>query len=210
MPDPQRVTIRPVQGGDEPLVCLLGEASPHLTAGYGGWEEHARPKRRALLDWTGTAVRRLELELVLDAFGAGGYVEAECRRLDAWATSDHASVPPAKLRIDGAAVPRSDLTWVIDTLDWGDAIRAPAGSRQRQNVTVTFAQAVETTQLARIPRVRPRRTRAKLKAPGSRGIQRMAAEELGAARKWRSIATLNKIANVRTLKKGRWLRLPQT
>src|SRR3954464_12792703 len=97
------------------LDLQLSDERPTISAGYGGWEEIARPRRVALPTWTGSPLRRMTLPLLMDNYATGTSIESEILRLERLARPRQGGDPPTII-IDspGGAVPHQGLTWVID------------------------------------------------------------------------------------------------
>lgn len=134
-----RIRIRDEDTQDS-IVVLLGEGSATVT-GYGGWEEVSRPRRTGFVDWTGGALKRLNVPLMFDGWADDRDVEGDVRFLESLA-SDRRGLPPSTVKLSSRAVPHTDLIWVIEALEWGDALRNSDGVLFRQTATVTFLEFV--------------------------------------------------------------------
>jgi hypothetical protein len=125
------------------LTIRLGEERPDVTAGYGGWEEVARPRRVAVVTWTGSSVRRMSLEVLIDNWAAGTSIESEIAALDALARPRRGGSPPSiTLDAAGGHLPYKGLRWVVDGIAWGDALMNPYGNRTRQAATLSLVEFV--------------------------------------------------------------------
>lgn len=133
---------------DPALDCyaLLGEGSPHYTAGFGGWEITARPQQVGMTIWQGTEPIALELPLVFDGFAAGLSQEPTLNRLYAVARGDDES-PPGILRLAGLPLAPGVSRWVIEELSLDDAILSTEGERLRQTLTLTLREYVPPSYL---------------------------------------------------------------
>jgi hypothetical protein len=132
---------------DPPLdvLALLGEGSPRLTGGFGGWDVVARPQQVGMTVWTGVEPLSFELPILLDGFAARRSQEPDQRKLYAVARGDDES-PPGVVRVAG--VPLPVVRWVIEQIDVGDSIlRTSDGSRLRQALTLTLREYVPPTYL---------------------------------------------------------------
>ena len=86
--------------------------------------------------WQGRGPFEMDLPLLLDSFADGGSVEADCRLLDRLGVPKIAASTPPTVSVLGA-VPRAALRWVVDSIDWGDALRnISSGERVRQAVSL--------------------------------------------------------------------------
>jgi hypothetical protein len=126
------------------LLLLLGEGAPRLTAGLGGWEITARPRQIAMTTWQGSEPFALELAVMLDGYRENRSVEGQLRRLVAVARGDDES-PPGVLRLQGLPVPAE--RWVLEALEYGDAILRGDGQRLRQPLTLTLREYVPPSYL---------------------------------------------------------------
>jgi len=202
------------------LRALMDTDPPVISQGYGGFEEVTRPGRRSLVSWTGVAPYRLALALVLDGYELnlpardrlpGTSIEAACQTLERMAAFQQAFQAPPKVKVSGIAVPHSSLFWYIDELTWGDMLRSKEGGRVRQHVTLVLVQAVADATLKVQASAHRRLSGRSVRLPtpgGAVALQRLAARELGAAKLWKQIATLNGIRTPAKVKAGTVLRLP--
>lgn len=145
MPSPPPVGFVAIVCDDPPrtVVARLGPERPDVSSGYGGWEEVARPRRSTVTSWTGQPARRMALSVVIDNHYAGTSIEDQIRDLERMALPRAGGQPPTvTLLARGGHIPYRNLTWVIDTLEWGDAIMNAHGNRTRQAATVTLLQYV--------------------------------------------------------------------
>lgn len=139
------------------LVALLGPDPVKLTGGGGGWETVARPHQTGMTLWAGGEPYGLALPLMLDDYPEQGSVERAVRVLNRLARGDDDS-EPGVVQVGGVPLPVDD--WVIESLDWGDPIRAPSDLRLlRQPVTLALREYVppEYVQLRRRALVKPKR-----------------------------------------------------
>jgi hypothetical protein len=139
------------------LTVLLGPEPVKLTAGGGGWETVARPHQVGMTLWQGSEPYALQLPLMLDDYPERGSVEAAVRVLNRLARGDDDS-EPGIVEIGGVPLPVEE--WVIESLDYGDPIRAPSDMRLlRQPITLNLREYVppEYVQLRRRALVKPRR-----------------------------------------------------
>lgn len=133
-----------ISSSDPPvsITARLADTRPNVDAGYGGWTEVARPRRRPLSIWTGSPGLRLTLPILLDRFADGVSIERQISRIEQLSLPTAADGSPPRLRIvaPGGAVPHQDRVWVVDSLTWGDGIMNAAGDRTRQQVTLALLE----------------------------------------------------------------------
>jgi hypothetical protein len=142
------VTIR-CQDLASTLLVRLSDDRPTVSAGYGGWEEVARPRRVGVVTWSGSPVRRLSIGVLFDNFdkgevyGGGMAVENMIDRLSAMARPRIGGTPPSvTIEAPGGHVPYQDVRWVIDGIDWGDALMNSYGNRVRQAAVLSLVELV--------------------------------------------------------------------
>jgi LysM domain len=139
------------------IVTFLGPDPIKLSGGGGGWEVVGRPHQIGMTLWQGGDPYTVQLPLMFDDFPERGSVERAVRVLNRLARGDDDS-EPGIVEIGGVPLPADE--WVIDSLDWGDPIRAPSDLRLlRQPVTVTLREYVppEYLQLRRRALAKPKR-----------------------------------------------------
>lgn len=163
-------------------LALLGPEGARVTEGYGDWS--VVPVRRSvgITEWAGRRNYAMSLDLLFDGWiqhpirpslpgsfvgrpslpngrptfspGRGLWLEAAIENLEALATPGRNMLTPPSLRIYGA-VPHPEIRWVIQNLEWGDAIRdIVTGRRMRQQVTVQLVEYYQPTELQKLPRGR--------------------------------------------------------
>lgn len=145
MPEAPPVGFVAIWSDDPPatVVARLGAERPDVSSGYGGWDEVARPRRTTVTTWVGQPARRLSLSILLDGHYAAASIEDTIRRLERMALPRAGGQPPSvRLLARGSHIPYTELRWVIDTLEWGDAIMNAAGNRTRQAATLTLLEYV--------------------------------------------------------------------
>lgn len=147
------------------VVCRLGDARPDVTDGYGGWEEVQRPRRTTVTTWRGVPARRMALPILIDNWQAGLSVEYLIRRLERMALPRAGGQPPT-VSVDAAGghLPYQGLTWVIDAIEWGDALMNANGNRVRQAAVVTLLEYVSDDLIDKRKRSAAQKRRAKKNA----------------------------------------------
>jgi LysM repeat protein len=160
-PPPGWVLLQSVSGRLG-VIVELGDGSPTVTDGYATWQTIERPRRTSLTEWTGREPTRITFPVMIDGFaddGAGGgrRVERDCRELEQMAGMTAAG-KPARLIFESGGVVEHDYThanhlrWVIEALEWGDAIRNRKGRRIRQFADLTLMRYVAVSEgLANLP-----------------------------------------------------------
>lgn len=225
------------------LTALLGDTRPNIEQGYGGWEEVTRPRRAPLTTWRGQPSLHLSLPLLLDGFADNVSVEPQLGVVEKLASTrltkaGNADPPHVHIQARGNHVPYQELTWVVNDIQWGDALMDGRGNRTRQAFTLMLVQFIEDVQVQDLSAANRRRDKAAQKkpkpgasthrvvakqgtkrvaaAPHSTGttvydgedLVRIAARELGDASRWVEIAKLNGLRDPRAITRGQVIRLP--
>jgi hypothetical protein len=170
---PNRVQAPHVTGGhfvviyalSMPATCtaLLSEEGGKLTGGYGKWEEVVIPRGVPLTNWTGRTLWTMDLGILLDAWKTGQDVEGGIHALEEMCMRPGKGVTPPLVRVAGA-LPHTELTWVINGIDWGDCLRDFAtGKRRRQAMVLHLMEYVEDIHISalRPPPPPPRKVKVK-------------------------------------------------
>jgi hypothetical protein len=128
------------------LVVLMGEDSPRVSSGVGGWEVTQRPRQVGMTTWDGVEPYQLTLPLMFNGLGqnrtrthVGHYSQEKAiRQLMRVARGDDES-RPGVLVVEGLPLPADE--WVIEGIDFGDAVRHVT-HRIRQACTLTLREYV--------------------------------------------------------------------
>jgi len=162
---------------DPPLLvrARLGEDRPTVESGYGGWAEVERPRRKPLTTFKAPPALRMTLPILLDNFVDGRSIEADLTRLERMARPLASDGEPPRVWIaaKGGAIPYQGLAWVIDAIEWGDALMNGSGNRVRQAATLSLLEYVEDVYLTEKSAAQRRRsksaaTKSKKGAPSKR------------------------------------------
>lgn len=189
------------------IVVLLSDEPVRYTGGFGGWEVTPRPRQVGMTTWQGQEPLQLVLGLMFDAWDTTGTISRPMSALRRIARGDDES-PPGILRVLG--IPLGAREWVIEGLDFGDALRRADGYAVRQPVTLTLREFVppEYLQLRRKALTQSKR---KTKVVTVKRGQTPAKIAKSAGCKWTDLRALNrgvvKKAN-QVLKVGTKLRVP--
>lgn len=203
------------------LVAKLDDGYPSRVGGYGGWEDVERPGQVSATVYKGTGSQQLPLRLILGgwpvdprSFGLScarqiTVLERMARQPVGAARGDR----PPLLSLRGP-VPHGGARWFIADVVWDDESAIVVdGQVQRQQVTVTLQQFVPI-QLVAIRTRRATRPPVRHKVRKGDTLQSIARDRLmlrgsraiggGVA----AIKRLNRIRDPRTIRPGRWLKLP--
>lgn len=183
---------------DNPLPLVLDDQIPTSSGGYTIWEELERLKRRTAIQFKGVSPYRLSFGGYFDAWSElfpgywadGAAVEAAIKRLEVMATPRHGTLkPPPPLTIQSGPVPRRDLEFYIETIEWTESIW-DGDLRLRQRFTLSLVQRVDVEVLLRKADRTPTKKTAKYrieKLPKGINLKELAAIQLGDATRWREI-----------------------
>ena len=213
---PASITLK-TSDGRLKLTALPGPNEPTISDGRGGWAEQTRPRKTSISEWTGPALHKAHVELLFDAWVAGGTVDSLMQVLDQMAPRSPMSEPPI-VTVTGSPVIPPTIPWVIQAVSPAEWLRRADGRTARVTVGIELLE----FRVADLVVVRP--------SPAKRSVVRngtstpstaksytvkagdtlasIAAKTLGSASKWSSIASLNGIRDPNKLKVGTVLKLP--
>jgi hypothetical protein len=217
----QLVTLTPVDPPGTPLSIELSDR-PQVAGGVGGWEPIDRPRLRQITEWAGTPLRTLVLPVVLSSLPAdgrdGGDIEDRMSTVEACSQRTAATGQPSVFTIRGP-VRHLGLRYVVQAVEWdNETFQADKqGRRVQQFGTVSLLEYASAAVLVTRNPVKKARGK-KGKKGGKRArtvtvrqgdtLQKIAARELGAAKRWKEIAALNGIRDGDAVRPGRVLKLP--
>lgn len=176
------------------LAAPLGAPVPKRTAGAGGVERIARPKRKPLTDYAEIPLIEQTFEVRFVGF-PDRIVDGEVAILERMAGvgRESGSLPMVKL---SGPVRYPSLTWLIDSLEIDDEATTDAQGRYLKAVfTIGLVEYVDPAQIDAIPGKRSRgRKKAKVKRYRTiKGdtLRRVAKLHLGSAARWPEIRNAN-------------------
>lgn len=200
--------------------AILGEEGAIVTNGYGGWSVVTRPRREGLTQWDGQAPFEMRIGILLDGYADSRSVEQSCINLERMARQPALFKEPPIIRVQGN-VPHTDLPYVINSIEWGQALRHRSGYRVRQAATVGLLRYVadDRVQLkgaAAIARSdsSTSTTATKTKSAGSHTtvagetLLSIASAQYGDANAWREIADANGLRDPYNVPAGTTLVMP--
>lgn len=220
------VTLTPVDPAGKPLSVELSDRA-QVAGGVGGWDTIDRPRATQAVEYTGTPLRTLTLPIVLTGLAADGHVgpdvaiESGITKVEACSRRTAATGQPPIFTVAGP-VRHLGLRYVVSGVEWdNDTYQADdTGARTQQFGTLSLTQyAAATVLVVRDPVKKARKKKKDAgKGSGKRArtvtvrpgdtLGKIAARELGAAKRWREIATLNGIRDPDNVRAGRVLKLP--
>lgn len=204
------------------------DGPPVVTAGYGGWNKTARPRRKALTEWIGRDPVSITwtFHFQAEAENEGRFIEQLCRDLESGAGLDSDDPEPPLFQLHSepeALMPHgyhraSHVKWFIETLTWDkDRIAYNrVGNRWRAGGEITVTQYVEDKHLRALDP--PKRSSSSDPCHKSRvkryrvkrgdNLRKISAKYLGSSKCWRRIAKLNGIRDPNKLRVGQLLKMP--
>lgn len=131
-----------------------------------GWEVIERARRVGVTEWTGRDPVRIAGPAMIDGLERrdDARVERDCRVLEKLAGHRRGNTPPPKVFIDAnGAVPHDatrapHLQWVIEQIDWGDALSDRRGRRLRQFVDLVLLHHNVDEELAGLPAIKKKQS----------------------------------------------------
>lgn len=212
------------------VTCLIGgDGIQTVSDSFGGWDVLNRPRNVGVLNWTGYPPLALSVPVLFDNWHSQTSVEddiANLERLAGRGPGFGGTRQPPTLRlstVDGFSklIPHGDDVnrWVIQTIDWGDALRrgkqpdGSGGHRVRQEGTVSLLQytAVDlTVEKSASKRANGhQRTQPSHVVKKGETLRKISQKEYGSPDYWQEIANANGIHDPRHLPVGKKLKLPK-
>lgn len=185
-----------------------------------GWEVIERTRRVGLTEWTGRDPVRIAGPVMLDGLerNDGARVERDIRILEKLGGHRIGNTPPPKIFIDAdGAVPHDrtrapHLQWVIEQIDWGDALRDRRGRRVRQFADLVLLQYVEEAAIAGLPAIKKKQSERRgtgwVDVRQGDTLQRIAARYGLTKAEVREAKRINKIRDVTAVIKKARIKLP--
>jgi hypothetical protein len=171
---------------DPPLQvqARLGEDAPTVDTGFGGWDSVERPRRKPITSWKGQPQLQLTLPLLLDGWSTGTSVLGQVKQLRTMGqpSATDGEPPQLKLKAQGDAVPFLDRTWVVNDIQWGEALADERGNLVRQALTLVLLEYVQDRYLAQRSAANRRRSAHRPKKRGAKS-KRMVAKRSAKGRR---------------------------
>lgn len=213
---PYQLTIAQADPPHHAVVVDLHDHVPTPTEGGGGWEEVQLPRRPAVLIWKGRGLMKMGLSVIFDGFISDTNVNDGPLRtlLHFWRpeggkNSDTEEPSVLTLASKGSVVPYTNLRWIIDDLEWGEAQGNAAGERTAQILMLTFKEFRADVRLkpGGRPAVHPRTKPHKVKPHETLGS---IARKYGISQKALGAMQKPPIRDSRNVKVGQMLIVPAT
>jgi hypothetical protein len=154
------------------VTCWCGGTGLTITGGYGGVSRVQRPRRVSSTDYAGIDPYTASLPVRFDGWADDRSVEPECAALDAMARDPSSRVGPPGVQVLGPVPPAyASIVWLIDDVQWGDALWSDGNYRTRQDATINLVQFVAVDTVALSP---AERASAAAKASASSGTSYVA------------------------------------
>lgn len=193
---------------------LLDANSAHMVGGYGGWEVVARPKRVGLTRFKGKDPFRMDVPILFDGWREDASQEIDIATLSRMSEQPGPQQQPPTIRVEGA-VPREDLTWVIETIDWDASnviwdVQQGTPVRLRQAAVVHLLQFVDDKLLVTPPSLMINRPAiaAKTTTTGA-SLKKLSQDAYGTPDLWTIIADANGIRDPRApIPPGKTIKIP--
>lgn len=99
------------------IQVLMDGTASNVTDGYGQWEVVSRPKRTAIVRYSGRDPFKMDVPVVFDGLISATPQEHNISQLMRMSQPPADLTQPPTLTVEGA-VPLRGFTWVIDSFDW--------------------------------------------------------------------------------------------
>lgn len=124
----------------------LGDGPAQIADETSGWTTIDRPKDVAMTSWVGGQPLKMAIPIILDGWRRRESVNHKLSRLHDLVRTDDGDSRPPTFKVLGP-VPFSGNRFVIESIEYGDALRAPAGTKDagklfRQELTLNLMQYV--------------------------------------------------------------------
>jgi nucleoid-associated protein YgaU len=200
----------------------FGEAEPKVVAGAANFDKVARPRNKALTEWTGTDPVQLQLSFFFDAFAEGDptAIERSIRVLERMNGQGAGSgfQPPALIVTGDPAgvVPCGshewpNVRWWLESIAYDDGtLRDDSGRRVRCGGTVLLTEVVADDTLAAIAGSDRTTKASKPKKVTVKTGDTLAkiANRYKVKGGWKALAKANNIRDPKKIKVGQSLRIP--
>lgn len=137
--DKGRVVYRHNPRQDTQITCHLGGDPTIVTAGYGGWDQTSRPRRKPLTQWTGGVLYEMDVPILLSGWWNHSSIEGRIGRIEDMARngSGNDEPQPVSLSLPGNSPRGAGYVWVIEDISYGDSRRRSSdGHRVYQEATL--------------------------------------------------------------------------
>ncbi len=190
------------------MLIRMGEATPNLSEGYGGFEEVDLERTAAQVVYKGTPAMKLKIEGLLDDYARGNTIEHQMWRIDRISNPSWSGFPilmPVRISGPGLWSEIYNYRWVIEDVDWAEAEMNRAGRRTRQKFTLSLLRLFDRdVQLERCHHPYIRRWR--VQEGDSFGS--ISEEVFGSSHCWRAIRRANSNRDPRRIYVGQNIRIP--
>lgn len=191
------------------LLTPLGEKPPTLSNGFGGWKTIDRPRRVAFTEWDGSQPFRMDLPLMLE--GGGQDVGGAVSQLNQMAQVPLGATEPPTVRLVGIIFGALEAwDWVIEDIAYDETVRDENGTTVRQPCSVKLLQYVKADRIQRVAgkkKTTPAKYRTYTIKRGDT-LQKIAKKLLKNTKRWKELATLNKIRDPKKLRVGSKIKVP--
>ena len=213
LPSTMSITLK-TSDGRHTLTGLIGQNEPRVTDGRGGWQEVARTRKPAVIEWLGPASHKATIEILLDAWASGGTIDSQLAIVEAIAPLSPTVETPTVYVVGWPLIP-STIPWVVQTAIPSDALRRRDGRMARVTMTFDLLQWRQGDVVVRNSPGKAAASKAGTSASKPRTVVvrkgdtlgALAARYLGSASKWTVLAKLNNIRSPNNLKVGTTIKL---
>jgi LysM repeat protein len=205
----KHVRIYTIREGDNlDVTGFIGKDGPKIVDGFGGFTLQARRRRTSAVVWSGRNPFAMDLPIMIDNFRDNTSIEGIISDLVQMALPLGQFEPPPRVRIQGEAIPYTNLDWVIESITEGASIRNHNGNRVRYEAVVKLRSFVDVSILQKSQSGGGKGPRIYVVKKGDT-LSSIAAKLLGKASRWVEIARMNGIRDPKKIKVGQKLKVPR-
>lgn len=196
--------------------AVLGDVTPLISNGFGGWKTIDRPRRVQMTAWQGRQTFQLVCNVILNCFEepTGKVdVEQEISVLESLAQVPDGKNEPPILQVDGGGAVPHDVHsapkafWVLNDIQYTEQLWNDNGRRSRAVATLTLLE-YEPDVIAQTGKKASGAKKKVYIVKAGDTLQSIAAHQLHDRKRWRDIARLNHIRDPKAVHKGQHLKMP--
>lgn len=164
---PYTITLEERDRPNHKVTAALHDKPPVPREGGGGWEPVQLPKRAAVLIWRGRGLMQMQVPVIFDTGNdEHPLAGADDTLIHMWRPEvpegEQAPEPPViEISSPGDAVPFTDLEWVVEDIEWGEAVADAKGRKTQQAYVIVLREFREDERLQTADQAKGKKTKAR-------------------------------------------------